>query len=846
MATADLHVHSRYSEAPSGWFMRWTEAAECYTDPETIYELAKERGMTFVTLTDHNSIEGSLLLKERHPTDVFTGCEVTATFPEDGCEVHILVYGLNEEEFNEIQRLRRDIYALRAYLFEKHLAHSVAHATHSVNGLLTLEHLEKLLLLFDVFEGRNGGRSKIHNETWIKALRNLTPSRLEDLRRKHRIEVLSVEPWIKGLTGGSDDHAGVFVGRTYTVATAETTADFLKSLLARKSLPEGRHNDHQSLAFTIGKVAYDFSKTQREAKLHPVLAPLSELLFEAKPSSSKSKLHLGLLSFLAKKTRKKVHASLEKLVQSLWKKHDLPLDARFEYAYAQLSDITDNLLRTCFKSIAGDLEKRNLQRLLPDLSLLTSTLTLAAPFLLTARQMNKGRQLLEELSSRLDGSHPPKGKRILWFTDSLTDLNGVSVTLNRISWLCYLRDDPLQVVTSLPPENADGSLPPNVLNLPHTFQFNLPYYESYVLRVPSLLKSLEVIYKLDPSEIIISTPGPVGLLGLLAAKLLGIKSVGIYHTDFGLQIREISGEASLAKLVAQYVDWFYSCMDEVRAPSRAYTHILKERGFNEAKLSVFHRGVDLNFFRPEKNGRKFLRQHFKLEEGPTLLYVGRVSKDKNLDFLAECYMRLFARRPDLNLLIVGDGPYLQALRAKMKAFPRVIFTGRVRWETLPKFYSAADFFVFPSITDTFGMAVLEAQSCGLPCIVTDVGGPQEIILDGQSGFVARAGDLADWEGKIERLLMLWESDKEAYLSLRAKARANVLRNFSWDSALAEITGRDLLGCDDKYSLRSAHWLMQWAAEPLDLGPTVPQLTFLELGEDAKEAKPLDEVRATGE
>ena len=151
-----MHVHSRFSDHPSEWILQKLGAAESYTDPEFIFQTAKQRGMTFVTITDHNRIEGSLSLKERYPGEVFTGVEATATFPEDGCDVHVLVYGLSQAEFAEIDRLRQDIYELRDYLKQRNLAHAVAHATFAVNGRLTLEHLEKLVLLFDHFEGING------------------------------------------------------------------------------------------------------------------------------------------------------------------------------------------------------------------------------------------------------------------------------------------------------------------------------------------------------------------------------------------------------------------------------------------------------------------------------------------------------------------------------------------------------------------------------------------------------------------------------------------------------------------------------------------------------------------
>lgn len=183
MAQVDLHVHSKYSNHPSEWFLQRLGASESYTDPESIYKMARKRGMDFVTVTDHNRIKASIELVEKYPDRCFTGVESTAYFPEDNCKVHILIYGLNCEQFSQIQKKRSNIYKLRDYLKKQDLACVVAHATYSVNERLSLEHLEKLILLFNNFEGRNGSRSVLHNDVLSKVLRELTREDIERLQK---------------------------------------------------------------------------------------------------------------------------------------------------------------------------------------------------------------------------------------------------------------------------------------------------------------------------------------------------------------------------------------------------------------------------------------------------------------------------------------------------------------------------------------------------------------------------------------------------------------------------------------------------------------------------------------
>src|SRR5208283_1002071 len=256
MSKADLHVHSSFSEHPSEWFLKHLGAAESYTGPETVYCRAMEAGMDFVTLTDHNRIDGALLLKEKYPKNTFISVETTAYFPTDRCKIHVLIYGLSEDEFSQVQKARENIFDLRDYIKSRHLACSVAHAAYPVNGQgrLTEAHLEKLILLFDVFEGINGSRDGYTNKKWLEALRNLTPEYIEHLRNKHKIEPMSSTPWIKGKTGGSDDHAAIFIGKTFTEAEATSPAGFIKELKERRTNPAGRHNDYKGLAFALYKI----------------------------------------------------------------------------------------------------------------------------------------------------------------------------------------------------------------------------------------------------------------------------------------------------------------------------------------------------------------------------------------------------------------------------------------------------------------------------------------------------------------------------------------------------------------------------------------------------------------
>ena len=202
--------------------------------------------------------------------------------------------------------------------------------------------------------------------------------------------------------------------------------------------------------------------------------------------------------------------------------------------------------------------------------------------------------------------------------------------------------------------------------------------------------------------------------------------------------RYLTEDSTIEELMWRYILWFYNQMNTIYSPSASTAAELSERGLNPEKIRTFPRGVDLHRFNPAKrNG--YLETHYKAPAGLKLLYVGRVSKEKNLQMLVRSFITISESRPDVHMVVVGDGPYLEEMRQALAEYS-CIFTGYLDGEDLAAVYASSDLFVFPSTTDTFGNVVLEAQASGIPVIVTDAGGPQENMLDGHTGMVVKADD----------------------------------------------------------------------------------------------------------
>lgn len=772
MKKVDLHLHSKYSKKPTEWFLKRIGAAESYTEPENLYKILKNRGMDFVTITDHNNIKGCLKLKEKYPDDTFISVESTVSFPEDDCKVHILIYDIDENIFREIENLRNNIYDLRNFLISKDIAHSVAHPVYSVNDKLTVEHVEKLIVLFNTFEGINACRGAIYNEKFIDIIKSLTKERIDYLSEKHGIEPQGLEYHKKILTSGSDDHSGLMLGKGFTYSKdAKDLKDFIKDLKTGNVYYEGTSADFYTIAFNIYKIAYEYTQKNKTISM---TGSLLEHLIE---NISENRKETFWQRFKMKRFRKKsvIHNMFVNLLEELKTISEENVHKRFEVVFDTTSDITDELIKNVFKKLKK--EKTSIDSIYKSITASIPGIFITVPFFSSFRLTFKDHQILRDLSKSF---LPEKVriKKIAWFTDTIADLNGVSVIIKTIGYQALKNDFPLKIYGSLREDEISPELPSNFINLTPIADFKLPYYSHLKIKIPSLMKSLKIISSSLPDEIYISTPGPVGILGLIVGKILNIKTIGVYHTDFTKEIFEISKDESLSNIVERYINFFYNTLDQVKSTSKQYIEILQERGISNC-LDLFNRGVDTEIFYPI----------YKLSEPNliTLIYAGRISKDKNIDFLMDIYFRLLDLFPDINirLVLIGDGPYKEKAEIKYK-HKRVKFLGRLKNKELVHYYSLGDLLLFPSTTDTFGMVVLEAQACGLPAIVSDIGGPKEIIVDGKSGFVARANDLEDWLSHISKYIKWKLEGNHMAESMRYESVDNVQKRYNWKNVLGEI------------------------------------------------------------
>lgn len=347
-------------------------------------------------------------------------------------------------------------------------------------------------------------------------------------------------------------------------------------------------------------------------------------------------------------------------------------------------------------------------------------------------------------------SPAPRHPRVALFTDTLGDVNGVSRFLNDILDESLATQRSLHVLTS----TRFPTRPlPTIHNLPPLFARAMPGYLQLELAAPNVRALLRRVRTIEPDLIHVSTPGPVGLVGVLAARLLRVPLLGTYHTDFPAYIADLfDHDPAFDAVASASMRAIYRRFGTIFTRSDDYAHKLHALGIRPRHTPRLRPGIRLDRFAPRFRD-PFIWPSLGIPEASIkFLYVGRLSIEKNMPMLVRVWNAasesLRARGIAADLVLVGDGPYREIMQRDL---PAAHFLGFRHGNELSTLYASSDVFLFPSVTDTLGQVVMEAQASGLPALVTDIGGPQEIVRHDRTGFVLPARDDAAWIAAIVEL-----------------------------------------------------------------------------------------------
>jgi glycosyltransferase involved in cell wall biosynthesis/predicted metal-dependent phosphoesterase TrpH len=759
----DMHCHSTASQVSKLGVQRALGLPECATPPEEVYALAKRRGMDFVTITDHDTIAGVLSISDR--PDVFVSEELTAHFRGEPQAVHVLCYGIDGEDHAWLQAHSGDVELCAAYLYEREIACALAHPYYNVGAPLTARHRRRLAELFNVWEVRNGARARELNRpaaTYV-ATRDST-----------------------GI-GGSDDHAGVDIGRTFTASPAASTpGEFLAHMRAGRVSAHGKQGSaakwaHAAIALAARSLgpaseglldssgiqdsaAHEVPPARTDSVAHrdpaarpdprTVLNMVQRLLREGdarqgatgsdlSPADARCLLrawlaaveldHLderGLIDLMQADDFS--HSSLFRRACRL---HERKLRAAVDLAVRAASN--EGTAGESGAGIPADTVSSGSSEPAPASGQATVPAAVEGLFesCIAAIPYAPAVAFLANERAKLDGraGDDDETPRVAILADGIGSMHGVTRTIEEIRQ----RGVPgfeIEVV---------GTDPDVDLRLPAVAEIDVPHYPGLQIGVPSLPAAVQTLADGAFDAIHVCSPGPAGIAGVLVARALGLPLVGSYHTELTAYADVRSGQQHVADAMALAVGAFYNACDIVLSPSPASDAALAGIGMSGEEVLRWDRGVDTSRFDPS------LRRVGLLPEGKlNVLYSGRITHEKGVDLLADAFLLARERavagersacdrgEVDLHLVLAGGGPEQERLQERLGE--HATFLGWLSGAELARVYASADVFLFPSATDTFGQVILEAQASGLPVIAVAEGGPLSLIEDRVTGLLCRA------------------------------------------------------------------------------------------------------------
>jgi glycosyltransferase involved in cell wall biosynthesis len=734
----DLHVHSIYSSKPRSFALQRFGAGECYTTPRQVYDTARGRGMHMVTITDRDTIDGALEIAEC--PGAFLSEEITAAFPEDKLEQGVVALDINEIQHREVQRLRENIYDVVSYLRAEGIAHFATRPLMSVGRELDASHVQKILLLFSHLEGRSGSADVVEAQALERLVRGLTAEHLERWAERHGLTPVTLSP-VRHLVGGSDDYGRMGIARAHTeFEMEELTAPAMREAFFEGRLAlGGHHGTPESLGHNIYGVTFSFFQSRSTS------SAFSDIL---NFTDAEEELLGGSPSY--KDRRVAIAQCIQEAVAANPSFSPLRAieESHTDQAQAEIGAlgrrIVNNLLGRFLGGLVDSFGRTDIEAAFDAVPGLFTAGSVILPYLFGYRHMVIDREGAENLVEKMGfGRNPERRPKVAVFVDSGYQVNGVNTGLRRL--LTTMREqghDIEMVVCGKPPGDYQSGRLEELGGwrvLEAVAEFDLPYYQEVQMAFPSLVDVMNYLASHNVTLVQLSTPGPLGFMGFFGARLMRIPTVANYHTELPAYAAQITRDHNIASIVRNWTSWFYGHSERCISPSKAAAQNLAAIGVAAEKIHVIQRGVRINTFDPKLRDRLLWRR-YGMGDGPKALYVGRVSREKGIDDLLAAFELTRKNHPLAELVIVGDGPYLEELRRGNKG-SRIHFLGYRRGDELMRIYASADLFAFPSATDTFGNVIIEAQASGLPVVVVDKGGPAEQVSEGEDGFIVPRSDV---------------------------------------------------------------------------------------------------------
>ncbi len=366
-----------------------------------------------------------------------------------------------------------------------------------------------------------------------------------------------------------------------------------------------------------------------------------------------------------------------------------------------------------------------------------------------------------------------RGMRIAFFTGAYNHIaDGVSLTLNRLVAFLVREGAVVRVyapTAAVPALQHAGTLVP----VPSV---SAPGRPEYRISLGFGWSAHENLTDFAPHLFHIATPDLLGLAALRTAKASGIPVVASYHTHFASYLKYYR-LGVLEPATWKYLRWFYKHCRAVYVPSKSMIDVLRINGI-DGNLLLWPRGVDSSLFTPARRSDEWRDSHGIDSTTPAITFVSRLVQEKGLDIVVDVLRRLRDKGIAHKAVLVGDGPERSHLE---ESIPDAVFAGHLTGEALATAYASSDIFLFPSDTETFGNVTLEALSSGLPAVVADATGSNDLVENGMNGYLADPGSSSSFFEHVERLIA--DPDLRQEIGMRARAGAQA---YDWDYVLAQM------------------------------------------------------------
>ena len=798
----DLHCHDHNSDVPDELWGRLLRLPETWLKTEDLVKRLQNNGCDLITITNHNNARSCWDLLDRG-FDVLVGAEFTCHFPDSELSIHVLTYGFTPEQEVMLNLLRRNIYHFAGFCREHALPTVLPHPlffyAHGKQPDISL--LEKFALLFERFEVLNGQRGYWQNTLTRSWIDSLTPERIDFLAREHKLNPFEfcTEPYRKRMTGGSDDHNGIFAGRCGTLLQVDNLQQRLKETPASVLALEALRNGQMAPYGEVGeeeKLTATFLDYFSQVAINMKDPGLLRLMLH-KGSMNDKLICLGISNVMQELKRHKYTLTfLETFHQALAGKKPkllvtLGVSKEFKPLLKMIKKIARTqrhepdqflaVLREVLPALFREISTVLLLRLKENLSNVESDLfnTLSIDELI--RQFELPTHARTLFSSERSRSTDMVSLNLLKLMDSLTfpALAGVVLAgatlasrhvlysnrefLNRLADTLDQHRHPERVLwltDTLTDHNGVSSVLQSTLqeiqadNLPIDMLVCHPDLDAQPhLHVVRPLASFDM-QKLG--EQLIHIPD---LLAIQRIFEEGGYDRIICSTELvmGLVAQYLKHAYSVPAYFFMHTDWieFFSHsskldqhgMDRLRRLIRAFYRQFDGIFVLNSDHKAWLCGPDMGI---EQN-QVFLTRHWADPcfinpphlptaadaRPPVILYAGRLSDEKGVMDLPLVWEQIQAACPNAELWIAGSGPSREKLET---ALPDAHFLGWVGRESLAAVYADSDLLLLPSRFDTFGCVVLEAMGCGVPVIAYKEKGPKDIIRHEIDGFLTENAD----------------------------------------------------------------------------------------------------------